>query len=323
MNKIYLTTQIPQWVQAKLAAHLPTFEVLRLSGENLIEHKSENVVALMVRSQTEVHSKLIKHFKDLKLVGTATSGFDHLDLKALKEKKILAFHTPDANVQSAADLTLLHILMTLRNNFAPTILHKNFGWKNQLPLGSESSGKNLGLLGLGRIGKEVAKRALSFGFKVYFHDPYLEDLDAIDPRIESVGRLELFTHCDIISLHTPLTHETRNIIDRHTLDHFGEDKILINCARGELVNSKDMLDALDNGVLKYVGLDTFDIEPLPESSILRHHPKIFWTPHTGAHTTQAFEKSCQEASQVFINYFLNHQVPENLLPPNVAWAKNL
>lgn len=323
MPKIYLTTQIPQWVQAKLSAHLPDFEVLRLSGDNLMDHQSEGVVALMVRSQTQVHPKLTNHFKDLKIVGTATSGFDHLNLSALREKNVLAFHTPDANIHSAADLTLIHILMTLKNHFTPVVQNKNFTWKNQMPLGSECFGKSLGILGLGRIGREVAKRALAFGFKVYFHDPYLTDYDQLDPQLQSVGRLELFTQCDIISLHTPLTKETRNIIDRHTLDHFGEDKILINCARGELVNTQDMLEAIDQGILKYVGLDTFETEPLPENSILRQHPKIFWTPHIGAHTTQAFEKSCQEASQVLINYFQKQTSPQNLLPPNVAWAKNL
>jgi D-3-phosphoglycerate dehydrogenase / 2-oxoglutarate reductase len=172
-KKIYMTTQIPQWVQSKLAAHLPEFEVLRLSADNLMEHKSENVVGLMVRSQTQVSPKLINYFKDLKLVGTATSGFDHLDLKILKDKNILAFYTPDANIISTADLTLLHILMALRNNFSNSVSEKNFNWKHQLPLGQESQGKNLGILGLGRIGKEVAKRALSFGFKVHYHDPYL------------------------------------------------------------------------------------------------------------------------------------------------------
>ncbi len=323
MPKIYLTTQIPQWVQAKLSANLPQFEILRLSSDNLMDHISKDVQALLVRSQTAIHSKLLNHYKDLKIVGTATSGFDHIDLKAMKNKNILAFHTPEANVASAADLTLLHILMTQRNNFPTVMQNKNFTWKNQLTLGSECSQKSLGLLGLGRIGRAVAQRALAFGFKVYFHDPYIEDYASIDPQLESVGRLELFTQCDIISLHTPLTAETRNIIDRHTLDHFGEDKILINCARGELVNTQDLIEALDQGVLKYAGLDTFDTEPLPEHSILRQHPKIFWTPHIGAHTTQAFEKSCMEASQILIQFFSHQKLPPSLLPPNVAWAKNM
>lgn len=322
-KKIYLTTQIPTWVQAKLTAHLSDFEILRLSTDNLMEHKAENVLGLMVRSQTQINTKLISHFKDLKIVGTATSGFDHLDLKVLKEKNIIGFYTPDANVISTADLTMLHILMALRNNFSASMADKNFVWKNQLSLGQESQGRSLGILGLGRIGKEVAKRALSFGFKVFYHDPYLENLNDIDPRLEPLSRLELFTHCDLITLHVPLTQETKHIINWHTLDHFGEDKILINCARGELVNTQDMLKAIDKGILKYVCLDTFETEPLSVNSLLRHHPRIFWTPHIGAHTQQAYEKACFEASNIFVKYFQEQTLPLSVLPPKVAWAKNL
>lgn len=322
-KKIYLTTQIPQWVQAKLAAHLTDFEVLRLSSDHLMDHKWEKVEGLLVRSQTQVHKKLISYFKDLKIVGTATSGFDHLDLQFLTEKNITSFYTPDANIMSTADLTLIHILMSLRNNFLFQTYQKNFSWKHQLSLGTEASQKSLGILGLGRIGLEVAKRALSFGFKVYYHDPYLENPESIDPQIEPLGRLELFTHCDVITLHTPLTSETKNIIDRHTLEHFGNDKILINCARGELVNTQDLLIALDKGILKFAALDTFDQEPLPLNSAFKNHPKIFWTPHIGAHTHQAFEKSCLEASSVLINFFKDQSKPKNILPPNVLWAKNL
>lgn len=321
MSKIYLTTQIPQWVQAKLTAHLSEYEILRLSMDNLMSHNPHNVVGLMVRSQTQVSSKMIHYFKDLKIVGTATSGFDHLDLKTLQEKNIAAFYTPDANVISTADLTFLHILMSLRNNFSSTILKKNFSWKNQLSLGSESAKKNLGIFGLGRIGRQVAERALSFGFNVYYHDPYLENPEAIDPRIQPLGRLELFTHCDIITLHVPLTKETKYIIDKHTLDHFGEDKILINCARGELINTQDLLEAIDKGIIRFAGLDTFETEPLPESSLLRQHPQIFWTPHIGAHTHQAYEKSCLEASDIFIQFFNENKPPQNQLPPKVEWAK--
>lgn len=323
LKKIYLTTQIPQWVQAKLSAHLPEYEVLRLSTSNLLDHESSGVVGLMVRSQTQVDKKLIAHYKDLKLVGTSTSGFDHIDFNTLKKQNTVSFHTPDANIASTADLTLLHILMSLRNNFLPATINSNFKWKNQLKLGHEAQSRTLGILGLGRIGLAVAKRALSFGFKVFYHDPYLTNYEDIDPQIESLGRLELFTHCDLISLHTPLTSETRRIIDRHTLDHFGVDKILINCARGELINTQDMLAALDEGILKYVALDTFETEPLPEDSILRQHPSIIWSPHIGAYTHQAYEKSCLEASQVFINYFQKAEEPLNSLPPRVLWAKNL
>ncbi len=322
-KKVYLTTQIPQWVQAKLAAHLPDFEILRLSSDHLTDHKWENVEGLMVRSQTQMNKKLVSYFKDLKIVGTATSGFDHLDLMALSEKNITSFYTPDANIMSTADLTMLHILMALRNNFLFNSLQKNFSWKHQLPLGSESTQKSLGILGLGRIGKEVAKRASSFGFKVYFHDPYLKKTDPIDPQVESLGLHELFTKCDVITLHTPLTKETKNIISKANLKHFGADKILINCARGELINAPDLLNALDAGIFKCVGLDTFDQEPLPISSALRNHPKIFWTPHIGAHTHEAFEKSCLEASSVMVSFFKEQVKPKNLLPPDVLWAKYL
>lgn len=322
MKKVYITTQFPAWVQSKLQAHLTDFEVLRLSSDLLLEHKSEDVVGLLVRSQTRVDKNLIDHFQDLQIVGTATSGFDHLDLKILKQKNVSAFYTPDANIESTADLTLLHILTLLRNNFSYQCQRKDFKWKNDMHLGHESHGISLGILGMGRIGRAVAKRAQAFGFKIFFHDPYIENYSDINPSFENLGKLELFTHCDVISLHVPLTEETRSAIDKHTLDHFGEDKILINCARGELINTVDLLRALDKGTIRFAGLDSFEGEPLALDSDLRNHPRVFWSPHIGAYTHQAFEKSCAEASNSLIYFLKNQEKVINPLPPEAAWFKD-
>lgn len=323
-KKIILTTQIPEWVQAKIKNELPGFEVLRISDSSLASLSLNNVKGALVRSQTKVDKKFISQFKDLEIVGTATSGFDHIDFKFLNDQKILSFYCPEANAFSTADLTLLHLLMSLRNNFSYNTRQVEFKWKNQIQLGSEANKKSLGLVGFGRIGKQVARRALAFGFNVYFHDPYLPENEYSDyPGLTSLSLLELFTHCEIISLHVPLTQKTRHLIDNRTLDHFGEDKVLINCARGELIKDQDILKALDHGIIKHLGLDTFSEEPLSKSSPLWNHPKVFWSPHIGAYTNEAFEKSCLEASESLIAFFKDKQAPQQVLPPNKAWACDL
>ena len=279
-----------------------------------------------MRSQTFVDSFILNRFEDLKIVGTATSGFDHLDLKALKDKNVTAFFTPEAHIHSTADLVLLHILIALRKNFPYIQNHSEFVWKHQIHLGHETGSHHLGLIGLGRIGKEVAKRCAFLGHKISYHDPYLnysEHETQKSQGYQSLSLLEVFTQCDIISLHTPLTHKTKHLIDHRTLEHFGQGKILINCARGGLICTADLIQALSSGILAHVGLDTFENEPLGQNSVLKNHPQIFWTPHIGAYTQEAFKASCQQASENLIHYFNLQKPPPHTLPPDVLWAKEI
>ncbi len=325
---IFVTEDYPQWALTLLRTELPNYNVVQGSLVTLFDNQElcSCVEALLVRSTSTVDHKLLNFTPQLKAVGTATSGFDHLDLKALKEKNIVAFHTPDANADSTADLTLWHILSVSR--FLNTSQLKKAQWRSDLPRGKNLHSLSLGVLGMGRIGRRVAQRAQAFGMSIFYHDPYIEheelgsatwNLAAAEP----LGLLELFTHCDVITLHLPLTGKTRHIINEKTLEHFGNDKILVNCARGELIQTSALLKALDTGVLTHAALDTFEVEPLEALSPLREHPQVQCTPHIGAYTEQSFNRSCQEAVELLSKFLKSNQIPPSTLPPTTLWAEEL
>lgn len=317
--KVLICDNYPLGITTALESKLGNYKVETSNSTDIFKTIDQNVIGLLVRSATKVDDKLFAQLPNLKIVGTATSGFDHIDYNFLQSKGVHAFNTPDANANATADLTLWHILSCLRQ-----VGHNNFNqvhWRSDLSRGQDALGLNLGLLGFGRIGQRVAHRAKAFGFNVFYHDPY------IDPESQLLGQplglLELFDHCEIISLHLPLTQKTRNIINEKTLSHFGHDKILINCARGDLVRGPDAIKALDEGILSALGFDTFPQEPLAPDSPFRSHPKIVWTPHIGAFTTQAYEHSCNQAAYVLAEFLLRQQIPDDILPPDVPWAKDL
>lgn len=317
--KILVCDSYPVAIITALESKLGNYLVQSSNRNEILKKTDDQVVGLLVRSATKVDDKICAQLPNLKIVGTATSGFDHIDYDLLKSKGIYAFNTPDANANATADLTMWHILSCIRNLSSWNLSKMN--WRPDLGRGLDAMGLNLGILGFGRIGQRVAQRAQAFGLNVFYHDPYLEPEEQL--MGQPLGLLELFDHCDIITLHLPLTQKTKNIINDKTLEHFGHDKILINCARGELIRPSEALKALDEGILAALGLDTFPQEPLPMESEFRSHPKIIWTPHIGAFTQNAFEHSCNQAAFVVAEFLLKQQVPDDILPPDVPWAKDL
>lgn len=323
---VFISEDYPQWALSMLRSELVDYEVVQGSVIDLLESvTASRVEALLVRSTSRVDHNLLTALPRLKIVGTATSGFDHLDLDVLSQKSIMTFHTPDANAAATADLTLWHILSVLRNLKSQTL--NALKWRPELPRGHNAENLSLGILGMGRIGKHVARRAQALGMSLFYHDPYIdhEELQSsfLNLNAQPMGLLELFTHCDVITLHLPLTRKTHHIINEKTLEHFGHDKILVNCARGELVHTQAVLKALDSGILTSVALDTFEVEPLEPSSPLRQHPRVYWTPHIGAYTEEAFHQSCQEAIQTVIDFLNFQKSPPAPLPPAAAWVEDL
>lgn len=325
---IFISEDYPVWAKALLQTEWPNFKIIQAPIHSLLnrELSGEDIQGLLVRSTSKVDEKLLEVLPNLKIVGTATSGFDHLSLKNLSAKNIITFHTPTANADATADLTLWHILTSLRS--LSTLQQQDIKWRSDLSRGKNALGLSLGILGMGQIGRRVAQRAQAFGMQIFYHDPYVDQEDLIKSpwdlkQPETMGLLELFTHCDVISLHLPLTQKTQHIINEKTLEHFGTGKALINCARGELVHTSSLLKALDSGVLDHAGLDTFEAEPLDPQSILRKHPKVQWTPHIGAYTEQAFVASCKEAVLTLSAFFKHKTPPAFPLPPAADWAEDI
>lgn len=182
-------------------------------------------------------------------------------------------------------------------------------WERNKFTGSQLGGKTLGVVGLGRVGLAVAKRALGFDMKVLGFDPFLSAERALEFGVESVGRLDdLWSRCDYISLHTPLSDETRHIVGSDAFEQMKHGARLINCARGGLIDEQALLAALDSGKVAGAAIDVFDPEPPAPTDPLVNHPKVLVTPHLGASTEEAQISVAVEAARLLIDFFERGQV---------------
>jgi D-3-phosphoglycerate dehydrogenase len=201
---------------------------------------------------------------------------------------ILVVNTPGGNTISTGELALSHILSLARNIPQATISMKEGRWDRAKYTGSELSGKVLGVIGVGRIGREVAKWCRGFGMTTIGYDPLLSEQSARSFGVDPVSLNELFEKSDFITLHTPLTKETQNIINQENLKKCKMGVRIINCARGGIIDEVALLESLKSGKVGGVALDVFDIEPPNSSSLeLRMHPNTVVTPHLGASTLDA------------------------------------
>ncbi len=261
--------------------------------------------ALIVRSSTQVDSELIDKMNSMEVIGRAGAGVDNIDVKAATRKGILIMNTPGGNTISAAEHTIaLMLAMSRKIPQANISLHLK-KWDRKRFQGSELFGKTLGLIGIGKIGKEVAIRANAFGMKVISHDPLVsaEAVSELDIQLVSID--EIWKNADIISVHTPLNERTKNLISYNELAKCKTGVGIINCARGGIINEKDLLQALKDGIVSSAGLDVFETEP-PDFGIgLIQHPAVVSTPHLGASTEEAQQKVAVQIAEQIAEYFSN------------------
>ena len=243
--------------------------------------------ALVVRSATKVTGEVINAAGKLKVIGRAGVGLDNVDLEAATNKGIIVMNTPAGNTISTAEHTMSMLLALSRNIPLADLSLKSGEWKRSKFMGVELYGKTMGILGLGRIGTEVSKRAISFGMRIIAYDPFLSREIAEALGIELVELKELFKRSDYISVHAPLTDETRHIISDKELALMKNGVRLINCARGGIIDEEALLRALDAGKVAGAALDVFEKEPPDFSSPLLKHKNVVVTPHLGASTKEA------------------------------------
>ena len=280
-----------------------------LSKNDLLETISD-YHALIVRSSTQVDAELIEKMTNAEVIGRAGAGVDNIDVKSATRKGILVMNTPRGNTISAAEHTIALMLATSRKIPQANISLHLKKWDRKRFQGTELFGKTLGLIGLGKIGKEVAVRAKSFGMKVIAFDPLVSAV--ADLEIELVTLDDIWKNSDIISVHTPLNERTKNLISYDKLSKCKPSVTIINCARGGIVNEKDLLQALKEGKVSAVGLDVFETEP-PDFSIgLIQHPSVVCTPHLGASTEEAQQKVAIQIAEQVVEYFKNGSLTGNV-----------
>ncbi|MBL7071148.1 MAG: phosphoglycerate dehydrogenase [Candidatus Omnitrophica bacterium] len=242
--------------------------------------------ALIIRSGTKVTSDIISAAHNLKIIGRAGVGLDNVDVSAASKKGIIVMNAPAGNTVSTAEHTMSMMLSLSRNIPQAYASMKEAKWERKKFMGSELYGKALGIIGLGRIGAEVAKRALSFKMKIIGYDPYLSEDQAKKMDIRLADLETLFKQSDYITVHTPLTDETRHIIGEKQFKVMKDGVRIINCARGGIVDEKALDAAMESGKVAGAALDVYESEPPLDSPLLKR-PNVIMTPHLGASTKEA------------------------------------
>ena len=254
-----------------------------------LKHAIGEYDALVVRSATKVTADILTHAANMKVIGRAGTGVDNIDIEASTRRGIIVLNVPGGNTVSTAEHTI-SLLMALARNIPQAHQSVKEGkWDRKKYVGVELCGKTIGVIGLGKVGREVAKRCRGFEMNVIAFDPVLAPEVASKVGIEIVDLDLLLRRSDFITVHTPLTNETRNLIDVRALAMCKKGVRIINCARGGIVNEQALLDALNANIVAGAALDVFEKEP-PGNQPLVMHPNVVVTPHLGASTEDAQEK---------------------------------
>ena len=290
----------------------PEFQVVvlpkRLSEAELLPVVAD-AVALLVRSETKVTRKVLEAAPRLRVVGRAGVGVDNVDVEAATQRGVVVMNTPGGNTISTAELSFAMILALTRRLPQAAASMVEGKWDRKQFQGTELAGKTLGVLGMGRIGGEVAKRALAFGMRVVGYDPFLTEARAKLLGIELAGELDaVYREADFITVHMPVTEQTRGMLNTAAFAKMKPGVRIVNCARGEIIVENDLLAALDSGKVAAAALDVFIVEPLAADHPFRKHPGITLTPHLGASTAEAQEKCGLEVAEVITAYLLTGEV---------------
>lgn len=317
-KKILITERFSH--EALLRLKQNTFlDIHTLESPSQISQESLNGThALLIRSKTQITSDLLNQAKSLQLIITCTSGFDHIDLEATERWGITVMHTPTANIESTAQLTLLLALMCSHKARAAQDSLRKGDWNRGSFVGHELAHRNYGIIGLGRIGARVAELVKAFKMNVAAYDPYVDDDIFEQLDVQRMSLEELLKSSDILSLHVPKTKETDLMINRSVLSFVNRGLILINTSRGSVLDENDIVEALEKGYLGCVGLDVYQKEPLSPTSNLLKFPNCILTPHVGANTEEAFHKASELASEKLLMFF-NDGSTSDALPPRVPW----
>jgi len=295
-----------------------------LSASNLRE-ALKDADGIIIRSGTTLTAQLLGDQPRLKVIVRAGVGVDNIDLAAATREGIVVMNTPAGNTTSTAEHTIT-MLMALSRNIGPASASMRDGkWERKKFTGTQLSGKVLAVIGLGRIGQSVAKRARGLEMKVVGYDPFLSAERAAEQGIELHRDLDAVVgQCDYLTVHTPLTEETRNLINAARLANMKQGVRIINCARGGIVNEDDLADAIESGHVAGAALDVFVNEPPGENRLLQF-PSVLSTPHLGASTDEAQELVAVEAAEILSGFLLRNEVRYaiNMVPVSAAEMKDL
>ncbi len=275
--------------------------------------------ALIVRSQTRVDAELLAAAAPrLGVVGVASVGIDRIDVEAATRAGVMIVNAPTGNTIAAAEHTMALMLALLRQVPDANASVRAGEWERARYTGHELRGKTLGIIGLGKIGKAVARRAAGFEMRVITHDPFLTEEQAAESGARLVGMTELLHRSDVITVHTPLTPQTRNLLGRAQLEATKPGVFVLNVARGGIVDEVALAEALASGHLAGAAVDVFSAEPMAADNPLRSAPHLVLTPHLGASTTEAQDRVGLEMAEQVVLALSGVTPPYAVNAPSVA-----
>jgi D-3-phosphoglycerate dehydrogenase / 2-oxoglutarate reductase len=305
---ITLFQQRPEFNVTVMKERLPEDKLLPLV---------KDVEAMVVRSETKITRKVIEAAPKLRVVGRAGVGVDNVDVDAATQRGIVVMNTPSGNTISTAELTF-SMLMALARKIPQAHSSMKAGeWNRKAFSGVELYNKTLGILGMGRIGTEVARRAIAFGMRVLAYDPYLTLSRANAMQVELVELDEIYARADFITVHMPMTDETKGMLNTAAFAKMKNGVRVLNCARGGIINEADLYEAIKSGKVAGAALDVYEVEPLPKEFPLRDLPQVIMTPHLGASTDEAQENVGIEVAEAITDYLLNGAVRNAVNLPNL------
>ncbi|MBW2039063.1 MAG: phosphoglycerate dehydrogenase [Deltaproteobacteria bacterium] len=272
---------------------------------------------LVVRSATKVTAEIIESAHNLKVIGRAGVGVDNIDVEAATKKGIVVMNTPGGNSMAAAEHTIALMLAIVRNIPQAVASMREKRWEKKRFMGVEVFGKTLGVIGLGNIGSIVADRGLGLKMKVIAHDPYISPDLAKQKGVELVSLDELFARSDIITIHVPKTKETENLINTKAINKMKDGVMLINCARGGIVDEEALAQACRNGKVRAAAVDVYSQEPTPPDNPLLDVENIVCTPHLGASTSEAQENVAIAIAQQIVAHLTEGTIRNATNVPSV------
>jgi D-3-phosphoglycerate dehydrogenase len=273
--------------------------------------------ALVVRSRTKVTREILEAARNLKVVGRAGTGVDNIDVATATKRGVVVMNTPGGNTITTAEHALAMLFSLARNIPQATASMKRGEWEKKKFEGTELTDKTLGILGVGNIGSIVAERALGLKMTVIAYDPYISEEAAAKLGITLVTLDELYRRSDFISIHVPLTAETKNLLDKKAFSKMKKGVKIINCARGGIVNETDLHEAIKAKVVSGAALDVFSQEPPPRDNPLLTLDEVIFTPHLGASTAEAQEKVANAIAEQIAEYLTKGTIRNAVNVPSI------
>jgi len=307
MNKILIADNVSNAVSEVFDKYNILYDTKVGLSEDELVSEIKNYTGLIVRSAVTVTEKIINNAENLKVIGRPGVGVDNVDLIAASAKGIVVMNTPLGNVQATAELTfgIIHSLMR-KVNIANHSMHQN-KWEKKKFIGNEMFGKTIGIIGFGNIGKKINEISKVYGMNVVVHSSSLTEKEATSFEVKNLSVEKLLGVSDIITFHNKLSEKSKYLINSETLKLVKKNALIINCARGGLVNEADIKKALELEMLGGYGCDVYENEP-EKNSIFSGLDNVVMTPHIGASTVEAQEKVAYQIAEQIVEFIKNNKI---------------